>query len=156
MTTATDTHQHTPIACDIAAVSSDQMAVWMAEIVPELYSAVEEISELDDGFAWKLPASARILTLLATDLDIERRCCPFVRYTLEIEPDGGPFWLRMTGRPGVKEFLRIAFEASDVFHPDVAAAAGFDRAGATPIESLETAVEVVGRINELAAAQPTS
>ena len=37
---------------------------------------------------------------------LERLCCPFVRFRLEMEEDGGPLYLSLTGRDGVKEFLR--------------------------------------------------
>jgi hypothetical protein len=39
-------------------------------------------------------------------IDLERRCCPFLRFVVEIEPDHGPTWLRLTGGPGVKDFPR--------------------------------------------------
>ncbi|MBA2392489.1 MAG: hypothetical protein H0V70_07050 [Ktedonobacteraceae bacterium] len=35
----------------------------------------------------------------------ERLCCPFLHFTVEIEPHGGPFWLRLTGGEGVKEYI---------------------------------------------------
>lgn len=38
-------------------------------------------------------------------MENERQCCRFFRFRLTIEPDLGPFWLEVTGPPGVKEFL---------------------------------------------------
>jgi hypothetical protein len=35
---------------------------------------------------------------------LERRCCPFFRFQLDVEGETGPVWLRLTGA-GVKEFL---------------------------------------------------
>jgi hypothetical protein len=79
---------------------------------------------------------------------MERLCCPFVRYTLEIEPNRGPFWLRMTGVEGVKEFLRMSFEEANLFDEQVARAAGFNVAASKDMDSVETALEATDRINQ--------
>jgi hypothetical protein len=39
----------------------------------------------------------------------ERRCCPFFVFELELGPDEGPLWLRVTGGPGIKEFIWSEF-----------------------------------------------
>jgi glutamate/tyrosine decarboxylase-like PLP-dependent enzyme len=79
---------------------------------------------------------------------MERLCCPFVNYTLEIEPNRGPFWLRMTGGEGVKEFLKMAFEAANYFDPQVAKAAGLNISASPEIDSVATALEVTDKLNE--------
>jgi hypothetical protein len=72
-----------------------------------------------------------------------------VNYTLELEPNRGPFWLRMTGGEGVKKFLRIAYEeGASYFDAQVAKAAGFDISASQEIDSVETALEAVDRLNE--------
>jgi hypothetical protein len=38
---------------------------------------------------------------------LERRCCPFFGFAIEVEPDGGPIWLSLTGDEGVKDFIRL-------------------------------------------------
>jgi hypothetical protein len=35
-------------------------------------------------------------------------CCPFFDINLRFERDGGPLWLRMTGRKGAKKFIKMA------------------------------------------------
>src|SRR5260221_2914954 len=84
------------IACDPNALAAEQQAHWVKEIVPKLYSAVQEIQELADGWAWRLPSDPEILMLVAEDLNMDRLCCPFVSYTLEVPPDRMPFWLRLS------------------------------------------------------------
>jgi hypothetical protein len=34
-------------------------------------------------------------------------CCPFFNIELRCESDDGPLWLRLTGQPGTKEFIKI-------------------------------------------------
>src|SRR5947207_14040490 len=103
------------IACDPHALTPVQQEHWVKEIVPKLYKAVQEIQELPDGWAWRLPSAPEILMLVAEDLNMERLCCPFVDYTLEVTPNRGPFWLRMTGVEGVKVFLRMAVQPASYF-----------------------------------------
>jgi hypothetical protein len=86
--------------------------------------------------------------LVAEDLNIERLCCPFVHYELEIEPNGGPFWLHMTGGEGVKEFLQMGYESASYFDAQVAKAAGFNLSASPEIDSVETALEAVDRLNK--------
>jgi hypothetical protein len=42
---------------------------------------------------------------LAHFVEHERQCCPFYHFALEVEPNGGPLWLRLTGGAGVKQFM---------------------------------------------------
>ena len=137
-----------PIACDPNALTPDQQEYWVKEIVPKLYREVKEIQELPNGWVWRLPSAPHVLTLVAEDLNMERLCCPFVNYTLEIEPNRGPFWLRMTGGEGVKEFLKMAFEAANYFDPQVAKAAGLNISASPEIDSVATALEVTDKLNE--------
>jgi hypothetical protein len=89
-----------------------------------------------------------MLLLVAEDLNFERLCCPFIHFTLDIEPNGGPFWLRYTGGEAVKEFLRINFETTNVLNEQVAQAAGFSITARTDINSVETALEAVSFANQ--------
>ena len=41
---------------------------------------------------------------------LERRCCSFFRFQLEFGGEAGPVTLRLTGREGVKDFIRSEFE----------------------------------------------
>jgi hypothetical protein len=42
---------------------------------------------------------------IAEFIDLKRLCCPFFNFTVVVEPDGGPLWLKLTSRAGVKQFL---------------------------------------------------
>jgi hypothetical protein len=49
------------------------------------------------------------LAQLAEWISFERKCCPFFKFEIELEPESGPVWLSLTGRAGVKEFILAAF-----------------------------------------------
>jgi len=97
-------NEPSPIACDLTAIAPDQRERHQA-LSPALIASADERLELPDGFAWRHPNTTERLMELAEYISNERLCCPFFRFALEIEPDGGPIWLRLTGREGVKEAL---------------------------------------------------
>ena len=39
-------------------------------------------------------------------VSLERLCCPFLTFTLDVAPDQGPLMLRLTRAAGVKDFIR--------------------------------------------------
>lgn len=147
MSTDTTTQPEVIIACNPNAISPEQQERWMVVGI-QLYAAVQEVQELPDGYAFRLPSTSAMLLLVAEDLTLERLCCPFIHFTLDIAPNGAPFWLRYTGGEGVKEFLRISFEMSNLLNEQVAQAAGFSIADRTDINSVETGLQVTSLVNE--------
>jgi hypothetical protein len=76
-----------------------------------LAAAVTEKKELTDGYELRLDLSRLPLASLSRWIDLERRCCPFFRFQVEVMPDSGPVWLRLTGSDGVKDVIRSAFKS---------------------------------------------
>ncbi len=111
------------IACDPTAIPADQRDRW-AETGKQVYAAVQEVQELADGYRFRLPADSVMLLNVAEYITNERLCCAFLRFAVEVEPNRGPFWLRLTGDAGVKEYLRSTFETNDLLNKHVATAAG--------------------------------
>ena len=97
--------KESPIACDMSAIEPGRREQHIANS-RELFRAVEEISELPDGYAFRLTGGQGLLVKTAEFVSLEMLCCPFLRFALEVEPEGGPVWLRLTGREGVKAFIR--------------------------------------------------
>ena len=59
--------------------------------------------EVEDGLRLTFPAAS--FADVAAVIDAERACCRFLRFTLVVEPDGGPLSLTLTGPPGTRDFL---------------------------------------------------
>lgn len=95
----------TPIACDPSAIAEKDRAHWL-DVAKRVHAAVQEVQDLPEGYAFRFAASTDELVALAVHVDFERRCCPFLRFAIEVEAEHGPVWLRVTGGEGVKEFLR--------------------------------------------------
>ncbi len=71
-----------------------------------LRADVKEVRELDDGYAFRHSSEPDVLLLLAEFVALERLCCPFLGFEIELEPGGGPLWIRMTGEKGAKGVLQ--------------------------------------------------
>ncbi len=118
----------TPIACTPAAVPAEKRDRWL-EIGRRIYGAVEEVRELPDGYACRLPKDEATLIAAAEYVSLDRHCCKFVTWTLRVEPDQGSFWLWVTGPHGTKELTRSTFETTDLIREGVLETAGFRRLG---------------------------
>ena len=72
----------------------------------ELFSQIEETRELPDGYEFRFADGPDVLKRLADFVSLEKLCCPFLNFAIVIEAESGPVWLRLSGRDGVKEFIR--------------------------------------------------
>jgi hypothetical protein len=92
-----------PIACDLTALTPDQRQQHAAHAA-QLAEVVAEVEELPDGYAFRYHTDASTWQTVTAWVEWERRCCPFLTFTLE-RTGAGPVWLRLTGADGVKDFL---------------------------------------------------
>jgi hypothetical protein len=95
-------------ACSLTALTAEQRKRH-AELRKTLGESVKEIQELPDGYAFRLPDDGKTILSAAEFISYEKLCCPFFKFNLEIESDGKPVWLKLTGREGVKQFLKTEF-----------------------------------------------
>ena len=98
-----------PFACDRAALSPEQRKRHFDELGPALRSLRKSTHELADGFEFEFPGDAAVYHLLAEWVGGERLCCPFFDIDLRVGREGGAIWLRLTGREGVKQFIKADF-----------------------------------------------
>ena len=94
-----------PLACDMTAISVEQRPVHLAKS-RELFSQIQETRELPDGYEFRFADGADVLRPLVDFVALEKLCCPFLGFEIEVEAESGPVWLRLTGREGVKAFIK--------------------------------------------------
>lgn len=94
------------LACDLTAIPADVREEHVIS-APQLFALAQEVQELPDGFAIRFLNEQGRFISIAKFIENERLCCPFFKFTLELEPNNGPLWLRLTGAEGVKEILQI-------------------------------------------------
>lgn len=73
--------------------------------IDNLFRLVDEVRELPSGYAFRLPNKSEVLMTTAQFIALERLCCPFFGFGVEVERENGSVWLSLTGREGVKPFI---------------------------------------------------
>jgi hypothetical protein len=95
-----------PIACSLTSAEFQERR---QTILKKLGSAVVEVRELEDGYTYSFASGGQRLTEIGSMIELERQCCPFLRFRLTVEANDGPIGLELTGPEGTKEFLREVF-----------------------------------------------
>lgn len=91
------------LACVPGAIPAAERPAHFA-LIHTLFTETAELREpLAEGYAFRFPGDA--LDTLSRFIMNERKCCPFLAFSIEIPPEEGPVWLRITGPEGTRELL---------------------------------------------------
>ena len=101
------TEQVSRFACNAFALSPEARKRHFDEVGPALLKLKKSTRELPDGYEFELPPDKGTYQLLTEWAFQERLCCPFFDIDLRFDRENGPLWLRLTGRPGTKEFIKM-------------------------------------------------
>lgn len=102
-----DNTTHTGVCCTLP---EPQRRARGAELRAGLFAQIVERRELVDGYALRFAPLDETIENLGRFIAFERQCCAFLRFALEVEPNGGPVWLTLTGAGQTKEVLRSIAE----------------------------------------------
>ena len=91
-----------PISCNLTGSEFQERRSGLLKKVSE---AVLEKKELPNGYAYRFPTDKTWITELADLITLERQCCPFLKFSIQLEPGDGPIWLELSGPEGTKDFL---------------------------------------------------
>jgi hypothetical protein len=93
-----------PLTCDPSALTDEQ---WERhrELYGRLRADVQEVRELEDGYAFRHSADSSVLLAIAQFVANERLCCPFFEFEISVGRGGDPVWLRMSGEGEAKRIL---------------------------------------------------
>lgn len=97
-------HEEQPFFCDLTAIPADMREKHLTA-VPAIFQAAQDVTELPNGLAFRFQNEPGRFRALANFVEYEQLCCPFEGLAVEIEPNGGSIWLRLTGGAGYKAFL---------------------------------------------------
>lgn len=93
------------IACDLSAINDHELEQH-SKNGQTIINAISEIRETPKGYSFKLPAGTDEIEKTGAFIARERLCCPFFEFTLTIQPEQKPVWLKLTGRNGVKPYIK--------------------------------------------------
>jgi hypothetical protein len=102
--------QEIPIACNMNVFTPEERENHIRAST-QLFQTVQDIQEVENGYKFFFPNSSNLenVTQFAEFIYNERRCCPFLEFTLNISPKDSPISLSLTGPEGTKEFLHEEF-----------------------------------------------
>jgi hypothetical protein len=96
-----------PIVCTL---TPDALLARRAGLLSELLRRSEGREDLPEGLRLRFALTSETLETIARAVEAERHCCRFLRFAINVEPDGGPVFLELTGPPGTREFLGALLE----------------------------------------------
>src|SRR6266481_4532398 len=95
-----------PLACNLKAISTSERPRYN-DLVKRLRVSVQDRNELTDGYAYKLDTKKISLSEVAEWITMERLCCPFLAFQLDVVNETSR--LTMRGPDGAKAILREEF-----------------------------------------------
>ena len=95
-----------PLICKL---SDAELRERRALVLDALRDQILEVRRLDDGYALRFEAADPTVEQLLLAIQLERSCCPFIRFRLTVEPERGPIWLELTGPSGAAGILAAEF-----------------------------------------------
>ena len=101
-----------PFACDLTAIPVRLRAAHHQLTRRLMDDVVQEVREVPDGLEFRFAAEE--YDGVAEFVRLERLCCPFLGFALELSPDRGPLILHLTGPEGVKDFIRTELHLPSV------------------------------------------
>jgi len=96
-----------PVVCSLTPAALEARR---AGLLSELIRRADSHHEVSDGHRLRF-TSDDALSLVSRAVAAERQCCRFLRFTITVEPDGGPIVVDLTGPSGTQAFLSALFEA---------------------------------------------
>lgn len=92
-----------PLVCTL---SPKELNERREALIPGLIQRAERVMDVENGLSLQFPARPGLLDELARVIEQERTCCSFLRFHLEVAPQGGPVTFCITGPAGTQEMLR--------------------------------------------------
>ena len=74
-------------------------------LLSEIVKGSSRFERLPDGIRLLFSATTETLSMITRAVEAERLCCRFLRFSITVEPDGGPIVLELTGPSGTGDFL---------------------------------------------------
>lgn len=95
------------LVCDLKAMDDEQRERYRT-LRRRLGDDFQEAQELEEGYAFRHSSEAGLLVALAEYVSLERLCCPFFDFAIEVGHERDEVWLSITGPEGAKGILEAA------------------------------------------------
>ena len=96
------------LACVSGAIPAAERSAHFALLTRLFGENERERQDIPDGYAFRF--DAKEFDDIARFVTNERRCCPFLNFTLALSADSGPIWLRLSGPAGTRDLLAAGLQ----------------------------------------------
>lgn len=76
------------------------------ELLPGLIKRAEQVTDIDDGLVLLFTSRPGLMAELSYIVEMERTCCSFLTFSIEVVSHGGPVTFTVKGPPGTRDMLR--------------------------------------------------
>lgn len=96
-----------PIACTLSA---PELREREQTVLKAFGTHVRKVEARLDGYTIEVAATDEGIAAAMALVQVERLCCPFLRFDLTVEASAGAVRLALSGPPGTREFLATWLE----------------------------------------------
>jgi len=94
-----------PVSCCHTVFTKEQRIAYK-NVWEELETRRQNINELENGYQYQFSGDADTLRLIYEWISLERKCCPFLTFSVIASNENEPILLQLTGSKEAKAFLR--------------------------------------------------
>lgn len=94
--------------CNTKALTPEERA-HHKQLSERLLAVRKQSIETEKGYEFQFSRADVSLADIADWVAAESKCCPFFDFHIDLEREGRLLCLRLTGEPGIKEFIREEF-----------------------------------------------
>ncbi len=96
-----------PIACTL---DNKELQERRRNFLSKVAESLIDYEKLPDGFRYRFPAEDALLQNLMSVINLERKCCRFLNFKLNLEAGKDFVSLDLTGGRGAKEAIQELFD----------------------------------------------
>ena len=102
------------IACSL---TPDEFQARRGELWPDLIERADAVTPLEEGYQLRFVNGEVLVRRIGEMIELERACCPFLDFEVDVDAEVGTTTLSITGPEGTREFLTGLFGQQDSTTP---------------------------------------
>jgi hypothetical protein len=95
-------------ACNMDALTLTERMRHVANTA-HLMKTLRAVREDANGYSFQFANETQVIRKIAEFVSLERLCCPFFDFTLQVKAEDASVSLQIAGAQGIKDFIRTEF-----------------------------------------------
>jgi len=94
-----------PLACQMDSLTESEREI-RKRLLSKVVSSLLERKKISNGLLFQIRYTDNVWLAASEFVTLEKRCCPFLNFKLNLISDSSDFTLRIDGQPGTSDFLQ--------------------------------------------------